>query len=130
MDASHDLDSSPTTHDELDTLVGEWLPLPDVAELLGTDISRVRRMLDDGALVALRRGHPKVLSVPRALVDPEPLPELPGTLTVLSDAGYDVQASLRWLFTADETLAAGTPVAMLRAGHKTEIRRRAQSLAF
>ncbi len=114
----------------LDALVGQWLPLPDVAELLGIDISRVRRLLDDGVIVALRRGHPKVLSVPRALVDPGPLPELRGTLTVLQDAGYDLEDALRWLFTRDDTLGDGTPVATLRAGHKTEIRRRAQALAF
>jgi hypothetical protein len=139
VDPSPDASGTPTTRDtrditasdhDLDALVGQWLPLPDVAELLGTDISRVRRLLDDGVIVALRRGHPKVLSVPRALVDPEPLPELPGTLTVLRDAGYDLEAALRWLFTPDDTLGDGTPVATLRAGHKTEIRRRAQALAF
>lgn len=120
------------THDELadlDALVGEWLTLPEVADRLGTDISRVRRLLDDGALLAVRRGRPKVLSVPAALVDPEPLPELPGTLTVLRDSGFDTLASLQWLFTPDESLP-GTPVENLRAGRKTEIRRRAQALAF
>lgn len=115
---------------DLDALLGPWMPLPDVAELLDTDISRVRRMLDDGVIVAVRRGSPKVWSVPRALVDPEPLAELAGTLTVLKDSGYDLEAALRWLFTPDNTLGDGTPVATLRAGHKTEIRRRAQALAF
>jgi len=133
VDPSPDASGTPTaaaSDRELDALVGAWLPLPDVAELLGTDISRVRRLLDDGVIVALRRGHPKVLSVPRALVDPEPLPELRGTLIVLQDAGYDLEDALRWLFTPDDTLGDGTPVATLRAGHKTEIRRRAQALAF
>lgn len=133
MDSSPDASGTPsaTVPDlELDALVGEWLPLPDVAELLVTDISRVRRLLDDGVIVAMRRGHPKVLSVPRALVDPEPLPELRGTLIVLQDAGYGLEDALRWLFTPDDTLGDGTPVATLRAGHKTEIRRRAQALAF
>lgn len=129
-DASSTTSDPGDDRDDLDDLVGQWLPLPDVAELLGTDVSRVRRMLDDGVIAALRRGHPKVLSVPRALVDPEPLPELPGTLTVLKDAGYDSEAALRWLFTADDSLGDGTPVAALRAGHKTEIRRRAQALGF
>ena len=116
--------------DPLDSLVDDWLPLPDVALLLGTDITRVRGLLDDGLLVALRRGTPKVLSVPRALVVPGPLPELPGTMTVLADCGYDVEGALRWLLTPDDTLPARTPLAMLRAGHKTEVRRRAQSLGF
>lgn len=114
---------------DLDVLVGQWLTLPDVADFLRTDISRVRRLLDDRLLVAVRRGRPKVLSVPRALVDPEPLPELPGTISVLLDAGFDIEAALRWLFTEDPSLP-GTPLENLRAGRKTEIRRRAQALAF
>jgi hypothetical protein len=117
--------------DLLDRLVDQWLPLPDVAALLGTDVTHVRGMLDDVRLVALRRGTPKALCVPRALVVPEPLPELPGTMTVLADAGYGTEDALRWLLTPDGSLpAGGTPLAMLRAGHKTEVRRRAQSLAF
>ena len=119
------------TDDDLEALIPAWLPLPDVAEQLGTEISRIRRMLDDGQLIAIRRGDPKVLSVPRALVDPEPLPELEGTLRVLADAGFTTVEALRWLFTPDPTLiVSGTPVENLRAGHKTEIRRRAQALAF
>ena len=54
---------------------------------------------------------------------------LPGTLTLLSDAGFDDAAALRWLFTADDTLP-GTPIQALRENRGTEIRRRAQALAF
>lgn len=122
------------TADDLDTLVGEWLTLPDVAERLGLDVGKVRRLLQDGLLVAVRRGERNVLSVPAALlVDGEdgvvPLPELRGTITVLSDSGYDDDEALRWLFTPDDSLP-GTPVDALRAGRKTEVRRRAQALAF
>ncbi|HEX5511899.1 MAG TPA: Rv2175c family DNA-binding protein [Actinomycetales bacterium] len=115
--------------DELEALVSQWLPLPDVAELLGTDISRVRRMIDDRLILAVRRGEPRVLSVPRELVDPEPIPEVPGTVSVLQDGGYSLAEALRWLLTDDPTLP-GTPLANLRAGRKTEVRRRAQALAF
>jgi hypothetical protein len=115
--------------DRLDALVSQWLPLPEVAELLGTDISRVRRMIDDRLVLAVRRGEPRVLSVPRELVDPEPIAELPGTVSVLADGGYSPVEALRWLLTEDPTLP-GTPVANLRAGRKTEVRRRAQALAF
>lgn len=120
-------------HDSLlgtvDAMVGEWLPLPDVAVRLGVDISRVRRLLDDRDLLAVRRGRPRVLSVPLALVEPDVLPALAGTLSVLADAGYDDLESLQWLFTHDDALG-DTPVGQLRKGHKTEIRRRAQALAF
>ena len=114
---------------QLEEVVSQWLPLPDVAELLGTDISRVRRMIDDRLILAVRRGEPRVLSVPRELVDPEPVPELPGTVSVLQDGGYSVLEALRWLLTDDPTLP-GTPLENLRANRKTEVRRRAQALAF
>lgn len=113
----------------VDALVGDWLTLPDVADRLGVDISRVRRLLDDRDLVAVRRGRPRVLSIPLVLVEPEVLPALAGTLSVLADAGYGDLEALRWLFTHDDTLG-DSPVGQLRKGHKTEIRRRAQALAF
>jgi Rv2175c C-terminal domain of unknown function len=116
--------------DDLDALVGEWLTIPDVAERIGLDASKVRRLLQDRYLVALRRGERNVLSVPAALLaEGAPLPELRGTLTVLSDAGYDDDAAVRWLFTPDESLP-GRPIDALREGRKTEVRRRAQALAF
>ena len=116
--------------DDLDALVADWLTLPDVAERLGLDVGKVRRLLQDRVLVATRRGERNVLSVPAALiVDGEPLAELRGTLTVLADSGYDDDAALRWLFTPDDSLP-GRPVDALREGRKTEVRRRAQALAF
>lgn len=116
--------------DDLDALVENWLTLPDVADLLGLDVGKVRRLLQEGYLVATRRGERNVLSVPAALIlDGQPLPELRGTLSVLADSGYDDEAALRWLFTPEDSLP-GTPVDALRAGRKTEVRRRAQALAF
>lgn len=116
---------------DLDQLVGAWLTLPDVADRLGIDVGKVRRLVQDRVLVAVRRGDPKVLSVPEALLmDGQPLLELRGTLTVLADCGFDDAAALEWLFTPDDSLPGGTPVQALRAGHKTEIRRRAQALAL
>jgi hypothetical protein len=115
---------------DLDQLVDEWLTLPDIAERLDLKITLVRRMLQERQLVAVRRGENNALSVPARLLGPQgPLPELPGTLTVLADSGYEGEAALRWLFTPDDTLAGGSPVGALLAGHKTEVRRRAQALA-
>ena len=115
---------------DLDQLVGPWLTLPEVAERLGMDVGRVRRLVQDRYLLAVRRGDPKVLSIPEALLhDGQPLPELRGTLTVLADSGFDDHSAMGWLCTPDDSLP-GTPVDALRAGHKTEIRRRAQALAL
>lgn len=116
--------------DDLDELVDSWLPVPDVADRLGTDVSRVRRLLQDRLLVGVRRGEPRTLQVPEALlVGDQPLTDLRGTLTVLADAGYTDEESLRWLFTPDDSLP-GTPVQALREGRRTEVRRRAQALGF
>jgi Rv2175c C-terminal domain of unknown function len=108
----------------------QWLPLPDVAERLGTDVGKVRRMVQDKLLIAVRRGERRVWCVHEQLIlDGHPLPDLRGTLVLLADAGYSDEEAVIWLFTPDETIP-GTPVDALRAGHKTEIRRRAQALAF
>ena len=53
----------------------------------------------------------------------------PGTVTLLADAGFSNEDTLRWLFTEDPSLP-GSPIEALRSGRKTEIRRRAQALAF
>jgi hypothetical protein len=48
---------------------------------------------------------------------------------VLADAGFSDEETLRWLFTDDDY--PGAPVDALRSQvGKTEVRRRAQALAF
>ncbi len=112
---------------QVEELVGDWLPLPDVADVLGIRISEVRRMLSDRVIVAVRRGRPAVLSVPAALVRPEPLTSFAGTWTVLRDSGFDELEALRWLFSVNDGVR---PIDLLRAGHKTQVRRLAQALAL
>ena len=115
---------------ELEELVGEWLTLPDAAEQLGLSVTKVHSMLEERALVALRIGDRKVRSIPAAfLADGGVLDSLKGTISVLVDAGFKDDEMIRWLFTPDETLP-GRPVDALREGRKTEIRRRAQALAW
>lgn len=130
--------------DALDRLVDEWLTVPDVAERTGLDAGKVRRLLQERRLVGVRRGEPRVLSIPAAFLVPghlanpaQPttprsddawtvLASLQGTLTLLSDAGFSDEDAVAWLFTPDDSLP-GTPVDALRAGRKTEVRRRAQA---
>lgn len=127
---------SDTPHETHDVLShgpdGErvWLNLPDAAELIGTEVGKVRRMLQERVLIGMRRGERKIMSVPAELIkDGAPLPDLQGTLVVLSDSGYTDEEALRWLFTDDGY--PGAPVDALRSGvGKTEVRRRAQALAF
>lgn len=111
-------------------LVAEWLTLPDIAEQSGLGISKVRRLMEERAFIGVKRGTPKVYSVPAEFIlDGRPVKSLKGTLTTLEDAGFDDEESIVWLLTTDDSLP-GRPIDLLRAGNKTEIRRRAQALAF
>ena len=125
-------DETTTGDTDLETLVGEWLTVPDAAERLGVPLSRVRQMMADREVLAARIGERKVTAIPAKFVDESgPRPELRGTFTVLADGGMDDTEIIEWLFTPDATLPVeGAPIDALRAGHKTEIRRRAQELAF
>jgi hypothetical protein len=119
-------------HVDLETLVGEWLTVPDLAERLGVALSVARGLIADREVVATRIGERRVVAVPAKFVDEAgPRPELKGTFTVLADGGMDDDEIIEWLYTPDPTLPVeGAPIDALRAGHKTEIRRRAQELAF
>ncbi|MEU8194867.1 Rv2175c family DNA-binding protein [Microbispora amethystogenes] len=115
---------------ETDQLVGEWLPLPQAAEKLGLSIGRTKQLLKDKKLVGARRsggGQPQIPSV--FVADGDVLKGLPGTLTVLADAGYDEVESIRWLFTPDDSLP-GSPIDAIVKGRHTEVKRRAQALGF
>jgi hypothetical protein len=106
------------------------LPLPDVAQLLDVSITKVHGLLDERALAALRIGERRIRSVPAAfLQDGHVVDSLKGTIIVLADAGFSDEELIGWLFTPDESLR-GRPIDALREGRKTEIRRRAQSLAW
>ena len=128
MTGAASLDTTAT--DDVDTLVGQWLTVPELAEQLGLDVVQARQVLKDRQLVAVRRGERRVISVPAAfVVDGVIVKKLPGLLTLLADAGYDENQAIRWLFTDDDTLP-GAPIQALVENRGTEVRRRAQALAF
>lgn len=107
-----------------------WLTLPEVAERLGVEVTRARQLVREGRLIAVRRGSSGALHLPADFVaGGEVLKGLPGTLTVLRDAGYADEEALGWLYTADDSLP-GTPVQALAENRGTEVKRRAQALAF
>jgi Rv2175c C-terminal domain of unknown function/DNA-binding protein Rv2175c, wHTH domain len=113
-----------------DNLVPSWLPLPDVADRLGIDVNRVRQLVRERQLIAVRRSEHNVLEVPEAFIDGgKVLKGLPGTLTLLADNGFADDEALRWLFTEDTSLP-GSPVIALREHRGTEVKRRAQALGF
>jgi Rv2175c C-terminal domain of unknown function/DNA-binding protein Rv2175c, wHTH domain len=105
-----------------------WLTVPDLVEELGIGVSKVRRLIEDRALLASRVDG--VWQVPELFLrDGEPLPELRGTLIVLADRGYSDEEAMHWILSQDESLGT-SPIDALRAGRKAEVRRVAQALGF
>jgi hypothetical protein len=123
-----------------DLNVDAWLTVPDVADRIGGDIRTVRRMLQDRSLIGVRQDG--VLRIPERFLVPAEggwavVAHLHGTLVLLADAGFADDEAIRWLFAPDESLPrpqsldrVPAPIDALAAGHKTEVRRRAQALAF
>ena len=118
----------PSAEDVLDPDV-EVLPLPEVAARLSLPVTRVQQALRDGHLLAIRRAG--ALLIPAVFLTEEGaiVKGLPGTITVLTDSGFTPDDIMRWLFTADDSLP-GTPIEALRTNRGTEVKRRAQALAF
>ena len=105
----------------------EWLTIPDLVEVLGETPSRVRRLLDDRYLIGSRRSG--AFAVPAIfVVEGRPLPSLRGTVIVLQDAGFSDDEVIDWMLTQEESLGRA-PIAALLAGHKSEVRRVARTLA-
>lgn len=103
--------------------------MPDLVDALGIPQGRVRRLLDENVLLAVRVDG--VLKVPADFIrDGEPLTELKGTIVVLHDAGYSDDETMQWLLAETDLLGGVAPIDALRAGRKAEVRRVAQSLGF
>ncbi len=108
--------------------VESWISIPDAAELLSIPVGRVRRLIEEHHLIAIKRDG--VLMIPREIIlEAEPLPSLPGTMIVLLDSGLNYEAAFRWLYTIEESLP-GTPMEFLLKGHKSAVRRAAMLLAL
>ena len=110
-------------------LVGEWTTIPEIAETLDVKVTRVHTLITEGQLIAVR-DQEGVRRVPALFMREDGvLDSLKGTLTVLKDSGFNDEEAIRWLYTQDESLP-GRPIDALHEGKKTEIRRRAQALAW
>jgi excisionase family DNA binding protein len=115
---------------ELAMRVQDWLTWSEVAELLGISVSKVRQLIREHQLAAVVPSPGAGQRVPAALIqDGAVVKGVPGVLTVLHDGGYDDQEALTWLFTPDDSLP-GRPIDALRENRGTEVKRRAQAMAF
>nr|WP_246286373.1 Rv2175c family DNA-binding protein [Microbacterium pseudoresistens] len=103
------------------------MTLPDLVTALDEPLGRVRRLLDEHHLVGSRRHGP--FAVPAVfLVDGEPLGSLRGTVIVLQDAGFSDDEVIDWLLEEEPSIGR-PPIDALLAGHKSEVRRVARTLA-
>ena len=119
------MEQSPDTAQNPDI---RWLTVPELVEVLGIGVSKVRRLIEDRTLLAARVDG--VWRVPELFLrDGEPLPELRGTLIVLTDSGYSDDEAMHWMLNPDESLGT-SPIDALRSGRKAEVRRVAQALGF
>jgi excisionase family DNA binding protein len=108
--------------------ITDWLTIPEAGELLGIVPGKVRRLIEEHHLIAIKADG--VQRIPaEIIINGEPLPSLRGTIVLLLDSGFTLGGAIKWLYTSEDSLAT-TPMAALIAGRKTEVRRVAQSLAF
>lgn len=108
--------------------ITDWLTIPEAGELLGIVPGKVRRLIEEHHLIAIKTDNVQMIPA-EIIINGEPLPSLRGTIVLLLDSGYTLGGAIKWLYTLEESLAT-TPMAALISGRKTEVRRVAQSLAF
>jgi excisionase family DNA binding protein len=110
----------------LSGLVDRWLTLQEAAQELAVTPSRVRQLIREHQLAAVRPAAGEEPAVPADfLADGLVVKGLPGTLTLLADRGLSVEEAVEWLFTPDDSLP-GRPIDALREDRGKEVRRRAQ----
>ena len=108
--------------------MSEMLSLTDAAERLGIGITGVKQLVKEHKLLAVKTDDG--MAVPALALDGDlPVKHLSGVLTLLHDAGYSPEQAYTWLMTEDPTLP-GSPIQALHENRATEIKRRAQALAF
>ncbi|MGI8867528.1 MAG: Rv2175c family DNA-binding protein [Mycobacteriales bacterium] len=106
----------------------DWLDADDVADALGIEPGQVARLIHEQRLTGVRRAG--TWYVPAGFLDDGAIVKgLPGTITLLADAGYSGAETIDWLFTAEETLP-GRPIDALRENRGREVHRRAQIAGF
>ena len=114
---------------DLSALVEDWLEWSEVAEQLGVSVGKVRTMIREHQLAAAVPWERAGQRVPALFIqDGEPVKGLPGLVTLMHDNGYDDREIIAWVFL--EADLPGRPIDALRENRGSEVKRRAQSMAF
>ena len=114
---------------DLGALVPDWIDWAETARRLGVTVGKVRTMIREHELAAAVPAPGAGQQVPADFVqDGLVVKGLPGLLTVLHDGGYDDRECIAWLFT--DAALPGRPIDALRENRGSEVKRRAQAMAF
>lgn len=114
---------------DLSALVTDWLDWSQAASALGVSVNKVRTMIRDHELAAAVPAEGQGQRVPAELImDGQVVKGVPGLLTMLHDAGWSDREAIEWIFTDLEL--PGRPIDALRENRGSEVKRRAQALAF
>jgi hypothetical protein len=115
---------------DLAVLVTDWIDWAETAQRLGVTVAKVKTMLRNHELAAAVPAPGEGQKVPADLVqDGLPVKGLPGLLTLMHDNNYDDREIIAWLFLEQDDLP-GRPIDALRENRGTEVKRRAQAMAF
>ena len=119
----------PLADRDLAALVPEWLEWSEVAELLGVTPSKVRTMIREHELAQAVSAPGAGPRVPADFIqDGLVVKGLSGLLVMLHDHKFDDRECIAWLFLDDDL--PGRPIDALRENRGTEVKRRAQAMAF
>ncbi len=119
----------PLSEADLSVVVPEWNDWAETARELGVTVSRVRTLIKDHQLAAAVPSPGAGQKVPALFVqDGEIVKGLSGLVTLLHDGGYDDREIIAWLHT--DLDLPGRPIDALRENRGSEVKRRAQSMAF
>ena len=117
---------------DLAQLVTDWIDWAEAARRLDVTVGKVRTMIREHQLAAAVPNPGEKGAGQRVpadfIVDGEPIKGLSGLLTVLHDGGFDDRECIAWLF-LDADLP-GRPIDALRENRGSEVKRRAQAMAF
>lgn len=119
----------PLSEIDLASVVDSWLDMAQAGALLGVTPAKVRTMIKDHELAGALPAPGRRPSVPTEFIqDGLPVKGLPGLLTMMHDNGYDDRECIAWIF-SDLDLP-GRPIDALRENRGSEVKRRAQAMAF
>ncbi|QNN63861.1 DNA-binding protein [Leucobacter denitrificans] len=106
----------------------EYLTVPELVELFGCSVGKVHRLLEEHYLASVKIDG--IVQVPAEFVqNGDVIPSLRGTLLALLDSGFSEEEAVHWLLQENDELGE-RPIAVLRDGRKSAVRRATQSLAF